>query len=259
MNSTEFISSGIIESYVMGLCTPQEKAEVESMRLQHSDVHEAIIKFETELEKQFTANASETSPALDNKILQTINELNETPVVPLQQAVVRKINWFKPVAAAAILLLGGSAVLNYVLYNKTQQQETELAETKTRQQGTQNTTTLPAADFAVLTNKTITPVAMYGVGLHTICRCTMFWDKNTGKAYIMIHHLQSAPQGKNYQLWAMVNGKPISVGIIDDKIRGRFIEVPNVPNGANAFSVTLENEGGSAAPTESETFLVGRI
>ncbi len=258
MNSTEFIASGIIEAYIMGLCTPQEKAEVESMRLLHPEVNSAILQFETALEKQFTANASETSPTLDNKILQTLNKLNAAPVVPIQQAVIKKINWYKPVAAAAILLLGGSAILNFILYNKTQQQQTELT-VASQKQNAQNNNTLPAADFAVLTNKTITPVAMYGVGLHAICRCTMFWDKNTGKAYIMIHHLMAAPQGKKYQLWAMVDGKPISVGIIDDKIRGRFIEVPNVPNGANAFSVTLENEGGSAAPTENETYLVGRI
>ncbi len=255
MNSKEFITSGIIEAYVMGLCTPQEKAEVESMRLQHTDVHEAILLFEAELENKFTAEATETLPALDTKILQTLSQLNAAPIIPIQQALVKKINWFKPVAAAAFLLLGGSTILNFILYNKTKQQQTELAVIQQKPV----TNTLPNADFAVLTNKTITPVAMYGVGLHAICRCTMFWDKRTGKAYIMIHHLVPAPQGKNYQLWAMVNGKPVSAGIINDKIRDRFIEVPNVPEAANGFSVTLENEGGSAMPTEDETYLVGRI
>jgi anti-sigma-K factor RskA len=118
---------------------------------------------------------------------------------------------------------------------------------------------LPAADFAVMTDRSITPVAMYGVGYHAICRCTMFWDKNTGKAYIMIHHLVPAPDGKNYQLWAMVNGKPVSAGIVNEKIRGRFIEMPNVPETSTAFIVTLENAGGSTTPTESETYLAGKI
>lgn len=254
MNSNEFITSGIIEAYVMGLCTPQEKAEVESMRMQYADVNNAILQFENELEKQFTGNAAATTPALDDKILTTLHNLNTAPVIPLQ-APVKKINWYKPVAAAALLLLGASAVFNYILFNKTIQQQQELA--AAAQQPVNKT--LPAADFAVLTNKTITPVAMYGVGLHAICRCTMFWDKRTGRAYIMIHHLMPAPQGKKYQLWANVNGKPISVGLIDDTIRDRFIEVPNIPEGAAGFSVTLENEGGSAMPTENETYLVGSI
>lgn len=255
MNSNEFITSGIIEAYVLGLCTPQEKAEVESMRMHHPEVNNAILQFETELEKQFTGNAAATTPELDDKILKTLSQLNTAPVIPLQQAPVKKINWYKPVAAAAILLLGASAVFNYILFNKTTKQQQQLAAAAAQPVNK----TLPAADFAVLTNKTITPVAMYGVGLHAVCRCTMFWDKRNGRAYIMIHHLVPAPQGKKYQLWANVNGKPISVGLINDGIRDRFLEVPNVPEGAAAFSVTLENEGGSAMPTENETYLVGRI
>jgi anti-sigma-K factor RskA len=255
MNSNEYITSGIIEAYVMGLCTPQEKAEVEAMRMQHADVNNAILQFETELEKQFTENAAATTPALDDKVLQTLGQLQTTRVITMQQAPVKKINWYKPIAAAAIILLGASAVFNYILFNKTTQQQQQLAAAAAQPV----TKTLPAADFAVLTNKTITPVAMYGVGLHAICRCTMFWDKRNGRAYIMIHHLMAAPQGKKYQLWANINGKPLSVGLIDDTIRDRFIEVPNVPEGAAGFSVTLENEGGSAMPTENETYLVGRI
>lgn len=75
---------------------------------------------------------------------------------------------------------------------------------------------LPLQDYEVMNNPSITPVAMYGVGYHAICRCTMFWDKKTGKIYLMIHHLQNPPQ-KDYQLWATVNGKPVSIGIVQMK------------------------------------------
>lgn len=100
---------------------------------------------------------------------------------------------------------------------------------------------------------------MKGVGLHAVCRCTMFWDKNTGKAYIMIHHLLPSTDGKDYQLWATVNGKPVSVGLVNDKIRDRFVEVSGVPEGANEFAVTLENDGGAIVPTLDETYLKGTI
>ena len=100
---------------------------------------------------------------------------------------------------------------------------------------------------------------MYGVGTHAICRCTMFWDKSTGKMYIMIHHLPKSSSAKDYQLWAEVDGKPVSIGIINDEIRGRFIEMPNVPAGSIAFTVTLENAGGTDQPTVTETYLSGKI
>lgn len=252
MNSKEYIISGNIEAYVLGLCTPEEKAEAEAMRLQYPEVNEAIVAFEKALEKEFTGNPSPTSTALDATILQSLNALG-TPVIPIAPAPVKRSNWFKMAAAAAVVLLIGSSILNYTLYNKTKAQELAL-ETKQNEAAS-----LPIADYSVLKNPAITPVAMNGVGIHAICRCTMFWDKKTGKAYIMIHHLVPSSPGNNYQLWATVNGQPVSIGLINDKIRDRFIEMPNVPNDASGFSVTLEKAGGSSSPTESETYLVGRI
>jgi anti-sigma-K factor RskA len=87
----------------------------------------------------------------------------------------------------------------------------------------------------------------------------MFWDKKTGKMYVIIHHLPQSSAQQDYQLWAMVNNQPVSVGILQDEIRGRFIEMSNVPADANAFIVTLEKTGGSNQPTLEETYLSGRI
>ncbi|MGC4101825.1 anti-sigma factor [Ferruginibacter sp.] len=249
MNSNEFITSGIIETYVMGLCTAQEKAEVESMCLQYPEVQSAVLAFETALEKQFMDNPSSTTAALDEKILSSLSELN-TPVIPIAS---KKMNWWKPAVAASLVLLIGSTVFNYTLYDKIKKQDRLLAEKETA------AATLPTDDYNILKNPAITPVAMNGVGPHTICRCTMFWDKKTNKAYIMIHHLAKQKPGNNYQLWATVNGQPVSVGIIDDTIRDRFIAVSNVPGDATGFTVTLEKAGGAATPTTDQTYLVGRI
>jgi anti-sigma-K factor RskA len=57
----------------------------------------------------------------------------------------------------------------------------------------------------------------------------------------------------------MVDGKPVSIGIINDAIRGRFIEMEKVPAGATAFTVTLEKAGGNTTPTMAEEYLRGNI
>jgi hypothetical protein len=57
----------------------------------------------------------------------------------------------------------------------------------------------------------------------------------------------------------MVNDKPVNVGMINERIRDRFIELKNVPEGATAFTVTLENASGSTSPTVDETYLYGKI
>lgn len=254
MDIKSYISSGIIETYVMGICTPEEKAGMEMLRKQYPELNKAIAGFENELEKNLLAHPTEPGEKIDERILQTLKSL-EAPLPRIPSAGntnVKKINWFKPAAAAAILLFATSAVFNYILYNKTKKQQASL-------QAKEKYSPLPISDYDILKNPTITPVAMYGVGYHAICRCTMFWDKKTGKVYIMIHHLPRSSSQTDYQLWAMVNDKPVSIGLIKDEIRGRFIEMDNVPTGALSFIVTLEKAGGVPAPTIEETYLAGKI
>ena len=246
MDIQQYIASGIIETYVMGLCSPAEERELEQFRLQYPELNTAIIAYEEQMEKNMLQQSSLPGSEVDNRILSKLNDMSNSTakVISLPN---KRQSWWKFVAAAAVILLMISAGLNYYLYQQTK--KTIVA----------NTPSLPPGDYQIMTNPTITPIAMYGVVPHAICRCTMFWDKKTGKMYIMIHHLPKSSSAKDYQLWAMVDGKPVSVGIVQDEIRGRFIEMNNVPAGANSFIVTLENAGGNTTPTESETYLKGVI
>lgn len=253
MDINNYISSGIIEMYAMGICSPEEKAEMELLRRQYPELNKAVVQFEIELENNLLLNATDPGAAVDDKILQSLKGL-QTPVIDINnnQTKIKKISWLKLVAAAAILLFIASSIFNYSLYKKTKEQQLALSEIK-------KSATLPETDYAILKNPAITPVALYGVAPHNICRCTMFWDKKNGKAFIMIHHLVPSTMERKYQLWAMVNDKPVSVGMVHDEIRGRFIEIQNVPVGATAFKVTLENAAGANTPTEEQTYLYGKI
>ncbi len=256
MDINEYISSGIIEMYVMGLCNAAEKAELESLRRQHPVLNNAILVYEKELEEKMQKDIKLPSADTDDNILQSLGSLM-VPVIPIEEGKKRSnhFSWLSAVAAAAVLLLLVSGYFNYSLYSKNKEQEQALSKAREKE----SIATLPLADYNVLLDKTITPVAMYGVGLHAICRCTMFWDKKTGKIYIMIHHLPESSSARDYQLWANVNGKPVNVGIIKDNIRGRFIEMGNVPVEATSFIVTLEKAGGVDTPTVEETYLSGKI
>ena len=246
MDIKEYISSGIIETYVMGLCSPDEEMELELLRSQHPELDKAVIDFEELMEKNMLQQTTLPGDTTDKRILDILATLKKpAAIIPMHTS---QRNWLKPFAIAASLLLLISAGLNYYLY---QQTKSPVATT--------GNITLPIGDYQVLNNPAITPVAMYGVGSHSICRCTMFWDKKTGKIYVMIHHLPKSSEAKDYQLWATVDGKSVNIGIVQDDIRGRFIEMNNVPAGATSFIVTLEKAGGTPTPTIEETYLAGKI
>ena len=52
MNIQEYISSGIIESYVLGLASPEERVEFEKMCALYPELIEARNNFELAIEKQ---------------------------------------------------------------------------------------------------------------------------------------------------------------------------------------------------------------
>ncbi len=53
MNLQDYILSGIVESYVMGLANPEESIEFERMCDAHSEVRAARNAFELQLEQAF--------------------------------------------------------------------------------------------------------------------------------------------------------------------------------------------------------------
>jgi Anti-sigma-K factor rskA len=239
----------------MGLCSAEEKNELELLRQKDTVLNKAIINFEIELENRMMRNAFLPGVQTDDKILNALQSLgNVAPVVAMQteDKKVKRFSWVKMVAAASVLLFSVSAFFNYTQYKENKEQAEELVAKNNLPQS------LPIANYSILKDPTITPVAMMGVGYHAICRCTMFWDKKTGKAYVMVHHLVPSGENNEYQLWANVNGKQVSVGMINDAIRDRFIEVSGVPEGSKEFIVTMEKNGGASVP-DADVILKGTV
>jgi anti-sigma-K factor RskA len=62
-----------------------------------------------------------------------------------------------------------------------------------------------------------------------------------------------------YQLWALVDGKPVDLGVFD--MRDGEVGLKNMkPIGvAQTFAVTLEPRGGSVSPTLEKLMVIGNI
>ncbi|MBK8311948.1 MAG: hypothetical protein IPL04_14640 [Chitinophagaceae bacterium] len=116
MNIEEYISSGIVESYVLGLASQEERSEFENMCNQYPIVLEARNAFEIALENQAMQNAITPSADVKSKIFNTIS--SSAKVVSIVEAPVKKINWFKYAAAASVILLAGSLYFNFSLTEK---------------------------------------------------------------------------------------------------------------------------------------------
>ena len=43
---------------------------------------------------------------------------------------------------------------------------------------------------------------------------TVYWDTRTKEVYLIPANMEKVPEGKQYQLWAIVDGKPVDAGIM---------------------------------------------
>ena len=70
---------------------------------------------------------------------------------------------------------------------------------------------------------------------------------NSGQAYWVNSTLPELSGGQTYQLWALVNGKAVSIGLIgrDPTAYAAF----TVEIGSSALMVTAEPQGGTPQPT----------
>jgi hypothetical protein len=259
LNVEEYISSGAIEACILGQATPEENDYYQEMRKLHPEVTAFANDFEEKLEAEYLNNTAVT-PAAD--LFDHISEklLSNTPVVPIQKAyrpntVPAKPMWAQYAAVASVALLLGSTIFNFILAGKVKELQTKVNEISKTNLPKQN----GSAQFAFLQQSDITPVALYGVGIHSICKCSLYWDKNKNIAYFQIHHLFPPAQEKDYQVWAQVDGKPVSLGILKYNVEKMPIAIPNIPKNATQFTVTLENKGGNTKPTLEEIYLMGQI
>ena len=64
-----------------------------------------------------------------------------------------------------------------------------------------------------------------------------------------------------YQLWALVGGKPVDLGVFDKTATDSTIDMKEMKSLAlaQAFAVTLEPRGGSVNPTMDQMMVVGTL
>ncbi|MFM6924586.1 MAG: anti-sigma factor domain-containing protein [Ferruginibacter sp.] len=266
MNAQEIISSGILELYCTGLTSAAETAEVVQWAQQYPEVAAEIEAIQSGLESYAQAHAVVPNASVKEKLFASINNEKAAPVVHLDATgnTSAKVYSISPVwkyaAAASIVLLIGSAILNYTFYNKYQSVNKELASAQTALQEQKELADNMNQDMGVMTNKNAMPVSLAPMPDVPDAAARIYWMQNTKEVYIDPSNLPKAPAGKQYQFWAIVDGKPVNGGIITTEINGKTIHVQKMKSfgSAQAFAVSLE-DAGPEKPVPTKVKVMGKL
>jgi anti-sigma-K factor RskA len=270
VNVQEYILSGIIESYVLGIASPEDSAEFELMCAAHSEVRAARNSFELQLEERLLEQKLDPPRELKSRIFSEIGmEKDEkSPRVLLgKPKLVPRIGFAKYIAAASLLLLAGSVGLNFYLleqYKKTIAQNKELVEAQNQVAGTNHTLQTKLSTYenalSLIKNPLMAIVKMPGVPSSPApsSMATVYWNTSSKDVYLLVNQLPKPLPDKEYQLWAIVDGKPVDAGVFDLDEGVSFVKLKTIPK-AEAFAITLEKKGGSTTPTMEAMYVMGKV
>jgi len=261
LNTKEYISSGILESYILGLASLEEAGILECVMKNNAEVRAAFEETQKTLEDLATAQAitppNDLKSTIWNKIQQEqIIESKEKPTLKIAQPETKNINWQKYAIAASVLFLI-SIIGNLLWIDDISKNKKEIVELQTQKKSQDIALRTSQEKLAILSNPNILTVPLKGVEKHPDSKAIVYWDKTSKNVYLNAESLPKTPSGMQYQLWAIVDGKPVSAGMYSEEKNTRII-LSNIPN-AQAFAITLEKQGGSESPTMENMVVIGNI
>jgi anti-sigma-K factor RskA len=100
---------------------------------------------------------------------------------------------------------------------------------------------------------------MKGVAKSPESMAMVYWNTESKEVFIELKSLPVPEEGKQYQLWAIVDGKPVDAGMITLSEEESSLHRMKDFESAQAFAITLEKQGGSPTPTLSEMYVMGSV
>ncbi len=262
MNLKDYIASGIIESYVMGLASESEKTEFEQLCAENPALVAERRKFEESLEHYAAEHPVQPPSEVKVKVLEAIGNtdsrstsFNSTKIITMENAKSSgSVGVIRFVAAASVILLIVMAAMYYHVseQNKTiSEQNKDLSSTndrlKERLDTTQSTLDRIVQEQSVVSDPNALVVNMVGTTVAPKSSANIYWDSANTSVYLVVKNMPKLPSDKQYQLWALIDGKPKDLGVFDATDEKVILKMKNTQK-AQAFAITIENKGGSPSP-----------
>jgi len=267
-----YIESGILELYVLGDVTAQERAEVEAMALKHPAIKAELDEIEKSLELYAAANAVEPAENQRDRILNSLlTNLSddrtfpsratkaEHNVVPFERP--KQTNFYKYAFAACLALLIVSIIALVNVYSNLKQSNTELAVLQSQNQHFSNRVNVMDHELSVFRDPSFKLLKLNGMGKTPSAALTVAWSPSKKKVMIDMANVNMPVNDKDhqYQLWALVGKTPVSLGVFDADTTSKDMKEMKGIASADAFAVTLEKRGGSPTPTMDQMVVIGKF
>jgi len=270
-----YIESGILELYVLGDVSHAEKLEVEAMAAKHPVIKAELVEIEKSLELYAKDNAVEPAENQRGKILNSLltnfgddrnfkaKSISEKEaddnVIPFRRPESVTVYKYALAACFVLLIISVAALMN--AYKQINQSNTLIASLQSQNQHFANRASLMDHELGIFRDPSFKMLKLNGTAKSPASALMVAWSPLKKKVMIDMADANMPANDKDhqYQLWALVGGKPVDLGVFDaDTTSKDMVEMKSIAS-ADAFAVTLEKRGGSPTPTMSEMMVLGKF
>ena len=239
MNIKEYIASGVVESYVLGLLSAQERFEFEQYCETYPELKTARESFELAIEKQAMENAMPPPGDIRQKILSAIQQTPKaSKIISMEPTTTGRSSGFGWLAAASVILIILAGYFAYSFYDENK---------KLKKSNEEMTAELN--ERKKLEGENVTVVNMVPMKPNAPS-ANIYWDTTSSNVYMLVKNMPKLASDKQYQLWSLIdsNGlKPTSLGLFDGGKERVIIKMDDAQR-ADAFAITIEKRGNTEGP-----------
>jgi anti-sigma-K factor RskA len=289
------ILSGDLELYILGMLPEDEANKIQQLAAIFPEVKEELDRIAQSLEGIAAVTAVTPPPELKDRILDKLRSLkveedtipmtgpgvvpfspltivtDENPLVKADDEnndehkvipIAPKANRYGWLTAASII--GLLISIGAVIYLASQKASTESRVASLSQKidtlntlnRAQETRILALSETMLMAeNKQYKKIGLAALPGKQEALANILWNTKTHEVFVSDMSLPKAPVGKQYQLWAIVDGKPVDAGLITDSNKYQAQRMKAFDK-ADAFAISIEQEGGS--PTPTDVYMMGK-
>ena len=271
-----YIESGILELYVLGQLSATECSEVEEMANKYPEIKAEILAIELAMETYALENSIEPSTQAEEKLFAALDIkepaqiVTEPKIVPLYDTINEgKVKKLRYALVACSILLAISLGALFSAHNELKEANFQIANLSADKEKFASTASKLEFENTGMENRIAmteteewTTVKLSGVKNSPQAKMLVYWNK-TNKNILINYAAMDLPktdQSHEYQLWALVDGKPVSLGVFasNESAKEAVLQMETITK-AQAFAVTIEPTGGSVNPTMEKMVVMGAI
>ena len=172
----------------------------------------------------------------------------------------------RSVAAASVILVLAAGALFFMKSNELGKAETELAKLKDEFKANDQLIEdlkLKIDDYdtkqSFITDDRTMTIALAGTTISPEAKVKAYWNKKDGEVMLVGMNLPQHEIDKQYQLWAIVDGTPVDLGMLDANNPNTELTKKVKSGNVDAFAITLERKGGSPTPNLDQLYVIGNV